>query len=72
MFTLNPEDTRVILIGASVFDDETLPSLPAIKDNNVKLRALLHEVVGIGKDDIEFIRRYYVTKNYHYFFSFVK
>ncbi len=55
MFQLKPEDTRVILIGASVFEDEELPSLPAIKDNNVKLRTLLHEVVGIGKDNIHIL-----------------
>ena len=55
MFQLNPEDTRVILIGASVFEDQKLPPLPAIKDNNVKLRRVLHEVVGIEKDDIHIL-----------------
>ena len=55
MFSLNPEDTRVILIGASEFEDENLFSLPAIKDNNVKLRALLCEVVGISKDNIHIL-----------------
>ena len=55
MFLLNPEDTRVILIGASEFEDENLSSLPTIKDNNVKLRALLCEVVGISKDNIHIL-----------------
>jgi hypothetical protein len=55
MFALNPEDTRVILIGTSEFEDTNLPSLPAIKDNNVKLRALLGDVVGISKDDVHIL-----------------
>jgi hypothetical protein len=55
MFLLDPEDTRVILIGASEFEDEKLPPLPTIKDNNVKLRRLLHEVVGISKDNIRIL-----------------
>ena len=33
MFQLDPKDTRAILIGASIFEDKKLPSLPAIKDN---------------------------------------
>ena len=55
MFTLNPNDTRVILIGASIFEDKKLPPLPAIKDNNVKLRALLGDVVGISKDNVHIL-----------------
>jgi hypothetical protein len=55
MFLLDPKDTRVILIGASTFEDKNLPPLPAIKDNNVKLRALLGDVVGISKDDVHIL-----------------
>jgi hypothetical protein len=63
MFVLDPKDTRVILIGASMFEDQKLPSLPAIKDNNVKLRALLGDVVGISKDDVHILEdRDYANK----------
>jgi GTPase SAR1 family protein len=56
MSLFNPENTKVILIGASEFEDkDNLSPIPAIKDNNVKFRKLLKEVVGINQENIHLL-----------------
>jgi len=56
MLSIDPEQTRVILVGASEFpkDPEHLPSLPAVAENIKDLRHVLAdpEVVGIPETNI--------------------
>lgn len=56
MLSIDPDATRVVLIGASEFprDPDHLPELPAVKANIWDLARLLHDpgIVGIPAGNI--------------------